>query len=352
MTPLAAAPAPDRRLSVAPMMDHTDRHCRYFLRLLSRRVLLYSEMVTTAAVLCGERQRLIGFDPAEHPIALQLGGADPSALAECARIAEAFGYDEVNLNLGCPSERVRDARFGACLMAEPELVARGVSAMIRAQRLPVTVKTRIGIDRRDSYGELATLIGRLADAGCRSFAIHARKAWLRGLSPKENREIPPLRWDVVHRLKADHPGLEIVLNGGIMSLEQAESHLPHVDGIMIGRAAYHDPYILAEADRRFFDAAAPVPTRHQVIAGLLPYVERMQGDGVPLHAVTRHILGLFQGVPGAKAWRRALGAEAVQPNAGCAVIRDAAARLPEAALAAYRPMSHPPAFALDASRAA
>ncbi len=339
-----AAPL-SRRLSVAPMMERTDRHCRYFLRLLSRRVLLYSEMVGTAALLRGERQRLIGFDAAEHPIALQLGGADPGELAECARIAEGFGYDEVNLNLGCPSERVQSARFGACLMAEPELVARGVAAMVRAQRLPVTVKTRIGIDERDSYGELRSFVRRLADAGCMSFAIHARKAWLSGLSPRENREIPPLSWETVHRLKADFPALEIVLNGGIASLEQAAAELARVDGVMIGRAAYHDPYMLAEADRRFFDASSPVPTRHQVVAGLLSYIERARREGTPLGAVTRHILGLFQGVPGAKAWRRSLAALAALPGAGAEAVSAAAARMPEPAAQAARAPDAPGASA-------
>lgn len=321
-----------RRLSVAPMMDRTDRHCRYFLRLMSRRVLLYAEMITTGAVLHGDRKRLLGFDPAEHPIALQLGGADPEALAECARIAEAFGYDEVNLNLGCPSDRVQSARFGACLMAEPELVARGLRAMIAAVRVPVTVKTRIGIDGRDSYGELNGFVRRLADAGCRSFAVHARMAWLQGLSPKENREIPPLRWEMVHRLKADNPTLEIVLNGGVENLDQAQAQLAYVDGVMIGRAVYDDPYMLRDADRRFFGDQRRVPSRQDVIEGLLPYVERELERGTPLHRITRHVLGLFQGIPGAKAWRRILSAEAHRAGAGIEVIGEAASHI-SAALA-------------------
>jgi tRNA-dihydrouridine synthase A len=329
MSAPAQRPASDRRLSVAPMMDRTDRHCRYFLRLLSRRTLLYTEMITTGAILRGDRERLLAFDPSEHPVALQLGGAEPEALAECARIAEAFGYDEVNLNLGCPSDRVQSARFGACLMAEPELVARGVAAMIAATSLPVTVKTRIGIDDRDSYGELVAFVHRLADAGCRSFAIHARKAWLQGLSPKENREIPPLRWDVVHRLKADNPGLEIVLNGGIEGLDQAVEQLRFVDGVMIGRAAYHDPYMLAEADRRLFGDPDPMPSRRDVTEGLIPYVERVRAKGVPLHAVTRHVLGLFQGVPGARLWRRTLSTEGHRADAGSEVIRAALACVPD-----------------------
>lgn len=323
---------PDRRLSVAPMMDCTDRHCRYFLRLISRRALLYTEMITTGAILGGDRERLLAFDPSEHPVALQLGGGDPDDLAECARIAETFGYDEVNLNLGCPSDRVQSARFGACLMAEPTLVARAVKAMIAATRLPVTVKTRIGIDDLDSYQELNAFVRRLADAGGRSFAIHARKAWLRGLSPQENREIPPLRYERVYALKADNPGLEIVLNGGVDSLDEAAAHLVQVDGVMIGRVAYRNPYMLAAADRRFFGDPGPAPSRGEVIEALLPYVDRAKAGGLRLHAITRHILGLFQSVPGAKAWRRHLSTAAHRPGAGAEVIRAAMALLPEGAL--------------------
>ena len=325
---------PDRRLSIAPMMDRTDRHCRYFLRLISRRALLYTEMITTGAILSGDSERLLAFDSSEHPLALQLGGADPDELAECARIAETFGYDEVNLNLGCPSDRVQAARFGACLMAEPALVARAVKAMIAATRLPVTVKTRIGIDDLDSYRELNAFVRRLADAGGRSFAIHARKAWLRGLSPKENREIPPLRYERVYALKADNPGLEIVLNGGISSLYEVAAHLGQVDGVMIGRVAYRNPYMLAAADRRFFGDPGPAPSRGEVIEALLPYVDRVKASGLRLHAITRHILGLFQGVPGAKACRRHLSATAHRPGAGAEVIRAAMALLPEGALRA------------------
>jgi len=316
-------------LSVAPMMDWTDRHYRFFLRLISRRVLLYTEMVTTNAIIHGNRERLLGFDEVEHPIALQLGGSEPEALAACASVAEEFGYDEVNLNLGCPSDRVQSAKFGACLMAEPALVARGVSAMIAATNLPITVKTRIGIDERDSYGELLDFIHRLADAGCRSFAIHARKAWLHGLSPKENREIPPLRWDVVHQLKAANPGLEIVLNGGIENLEQVETQLAVVDGVMIGRAAYHDPYMLAAADKRFFSDPSPVPSRSDVIDRFLPYIDKCCARGVPLKSITRHILGLFQGVPGARAWRRYLSTEAHREDASSDVIRAAISHVRE-----------------------
>ena len=325
---------PDRRLSVAPMMDRTDQHCRYFLRLISRRVLLYTEMIATGAILHGDRRRLLAFDPSEHPVALQLGGADPEQLAECARIAEAFFYDEVNLNLGCPSDRVQSARIGACLMTEPALVARGVKAMIAATELPVTIKTRIGIDDQDSYEELNAFVRRLADAGGRSFAIHARKAWLRGLSPKENREIPPLDYERVYRLKADNPGLEVVLNGGVKSLDQAEAALARVDGVMIGRAAYHDPYMLAEADRRFFGHRGPPPSRAEVIEALLPYVERAQASGLRPSACARHILGLFQGAPGAKAWRRHLSTAIHREGAGVEVIRAAMALVPASVLRA------------------
>lgn len=344
-------PAVSRRLSVAPMMDWTDRHCRYFLRLISRRTLLYTEMITTGAILRGDRARLIGFDPLEHPVALQIGGIDPAELAECTRIAEGHGYDEVNLNLGCPSDRVQMAQFGACLMAEPARVARGVAAMISATSLPVTVKTRIGIDERDSYEELQAFVRALADVGCRSFAIHARKAWLSGLSPKENREVPPLCWDVVHRLKADNPNLEIVLNGGIKTLDQAETQLGNVDGVMIGRAAYHDPFMLASVDARFFGDTTPSSSRAEVIDGLLPYIERCRARGTPLKSITRHILGLFQGVPGARVWRRHLSTEAYRPDAGPEVILAALSRVPEAIRQA-RPDATPPHGALGMPSAA
>jgi tRNA-dihydrouridine synthase A len=314
---------PDRRLSVAPMMERTDRHCRYFLRLLSRRTMLYSEMITTSAVLRGDRERLLGFDAAEHPSGLQLGGSDPEALAECTRLAEAFGYDEVNLNLGCPSARVQAARIGVCLMADPDLVARCIRAMIAATRLPVTVKTRIGIDKSDSYEALAAFVRRLADAGCRSFTIHARKAWLRGLNPQQNRELPPLDYARVHRLKAENPGLEIVINGGIVNLAEAEAQLRVVDGAMIGRAAYADPYLLADADRRLFGDDRRAPTRAEIVHGMLVYARRMTSEGVPLHALTRHMLGLFQGVPGGKAWRRHLSENAHLAGAGPGIIEEA-----------------------------
>lgn len=323
----AAAPALDRRLSVAPMMDWTDRHDRYFLRLITRRTLLYTEMITTSAILHGDRDRLLGHDPAEHPLALQLGGSSPAELAACARIAEAYGFDEVNLNVGCPSGRVQNARFGACLMAEPETVAAAVAAMRSATRLPVTVKTRTGIDQRDSYADLEAFVAAVADAGCGSVTVHARKAWLSGLSPKENREVPPLDYPRVYRLKEEFPGLEVVINGGIASLDEAERHLAHVDGAMIGRSAYQTPYMLAEADRRFFGARDPVPTRAGVVYALLPYVEAQCAAGVPAKAVTRHILGLFNGRPGARLWRRTLSETAHKPGAGPEAIEAALERV-------------------------
>jgi tRNA-dihydrouridine synthase A len=300
----------DRRLSVAPMLDWTDRHCRYFLRLISRHTLLYTEMVTTGALLHGDRERFLRFDPSEHPVALQLGGSDPTDMAACARMGEDRGYDEINMNLGCPSERVQSGRFGACLMAEPILVAECVASMKDAVSVPVTVKTRIGIDERDSYAELCGLVGALAEAGCDALIVHARKAWLQGLSPKENREIPPLRYEVVWQLKADFPDLPVAINGGIASLGQARSLLKRLDGVMIGRAAYHDPWLLAAADQEIFRDDHEIPTRHQVLEAFVPYVERKLAAGVPLNAMTRHILGLFQGRPGARRWRRTISENA------------------------------------------
>jgi tRNA-dihydrouridine synthase A len=314
---------PARRLSIAPMLDWTDRHCRFFLRLISRRALLYTEMVTTAAVLHGDQDRLLGFDPREKPLAVQFGGCDPRELDACARIAEQRGYDEVNLNLGCPSDRVQRGRFGACLMAEPELVAECVAAMRAAVAIPVTVKTRIGIDQRDSYEELARFVGAVAAGGCRSFVIHARKAYLQGLSPKENREVPPLRYDVAERLKHDFPELRIILNGGIADLNQAEAHLARFDGVMMGRAAYHTPYVLAEADRRLYGDSHPIPSRHEIVEALLPYAEAELARGTKLHAMTRHILGLFHGMPGGRNWRRHLGEQGIKPGAGLGVILEA-----------------------------
>ena len=308
------------------MMDWTDRHERAFLRTISRHTLLYTEMVTTGAILHGDRDRFLAFDAIEHPVALQLGGSEPEDLAFSAREGAARGYDEINLNLGCPSDRVQRGRFGACLMTEPELVADCVAAMIAAVDVPVTVKTRIGVDETDSYDALQAFVAKIAAAGCRSFTIHARKAWLSGLSPKQNREVPPLRYDVVYDLKRDFPDLEIVLNGGVQSLDDAAAHLRQVDGVMIGRAAYQSPYLLADADRRFFGEDAPAKSREQIVADFLPYVERRLAQGVPLKSITRHMLGLFNGLPGARAWRRHLAEQAHRPEAGPAVIEAALAR--------------------------
>ncbi|MGD9164593.1 MAG: tRNA dihydrouridine(20/20a) synthase DusA, partial [Chromatiales bacterium] len=264
----------DRRLSIAPMLDWTDRYCRYFLRLISRHTQLYTEMVTTGAILYGERARFLDFDPLEHPVALQLGGSEPDDLARCARLGEQWGYDEINLNVGCPSDRVQSGRFGACLMLTPHTVADGVKAMRDAVDIEVTVKHRIGVDEQDSYEALCNFVGTVAEAGCTIFIVHARKAWLQGLSPKENREIPPLSYATVHRLKRDFPSLTFVINGGIASLAEVEEQLAHVDGVMIGREAYHNPWILAEADRRIFGDDVPSPERQEIIQRLLPFVDR------------------------------------------------------------------------------
>ncbi|HQU15411.1 MAG: tRNA dihydrouridine(20/20a) synthase DusA [Chromatiales bacterium 21-64-14] len=316
-----------RRLAVAPMMDWTDRHYRYLARLISSRVLLYTEMITTGALLHGMPERLLRYDPAEHPVAVQLGGSEPGDLARCARLAAAAGFDEINLNVGCPSNRVQSGRFGACLMAEPERVADCVAAMGDAVDLPVTVKTRIGIDYRDSYEALAGFITRVADAGCSTFVVHGRKAWLHGLSPKQNREIPPLRYDVVYRLKTDFPMLEIVLNGGVRSLEDAAAHLQRVDGVMIGREAYHNPYFLAAVDQRFYHDCRPMPGRMEVVERYLLYVRRELAAGTALRPLVHPLLGMFQGVPGARVWRRRLSAGLQRPGAGAELILDAALEL-------------------------
>lgn len=320
--------APVRRFCVAPMMDWTDRHDRFFLRLISRRTVLYTEMITTGALLYGDAARHLAFDRSEHPVAVQLGGSDPEALARSAKLAEEAGYDEVNLNVGCPSDRVQTGRFGACLMAEPALVADCVAAMRGAVTVPVTVKTRIGIDDRDSYEELVQFVDTVAGAGCRTLIVHARKAWLQGLSPKENREVPPLRHDVVRRLKNDFPHLEIIINGGITTLDQALAQLESLDGVMVGREAYHNPYILAEVDRRFYGDPTPPLSRHEVVERYLPYVEAQLAKGVSLSQLTRHILGLFQGLPGARAFRRRLSENAHRPGMGAALIRSAAEAVP------------------------
>jgi tRNA-dihydrouridine synthase A len=320
--------------SVAPMMDWSDRHCRVFHRLLTRRALLYTEMLTTGAIIRGDRDRLLGFDPSEHPVALQVGGSDPAALAESARIGADFGYDEINLNVGCPSDRVKEGRFGACLMAEPRLVADCVAAMKRAVTIPVTVKCRIGIDDQDPELALDTLARAVVDAGADALIVHARKAWLNGLSPKENRDIPPLDYDRVYRLKASLPTVPVIINGGIASVAEAKRHLAHVDGVMLGRAAYHDPWRLLEVDPEIFGSVALHADMKQAIAALMPYAEAHLTRGGRLHAITRHLVGAFHGVPGARAFRRHLAEYGTRAGAGVEVLRDAQALVREPALAA------------------
>ncbi|MBX3700956.1 MAG: tRNA dihydrouridine(20/20a) synthase DusA [Dokdonella sp.] len=317
------------RLSVAPMMDWTDRHCRYFHRLLAPHALLYTEMVTAPAVLHGDREHLLGFDAAEQPVALQLGGSAPQQLAQAARIGAAQGYAEINLNVGCPSDRVQSGRFGACLMREPDLVADCVVAMRAAVAdlaAEVTVKCRIGVDEQDEDAALAAFVERVAGAGCTRFIVHARKAWLAGLSPKENREVPPLNYERVYRLKREHPQLHIVINGGITTLDEVNGHLRHVDGVMLGRTAYHEPYRLAELEHALFGVA--LPDRDELLLRLRPHVETHLAQGGRLQHITRHILGLYQGLPGARAFRRVLSEQAHQAAAGWPVV--------EAAIAARR----------------
>lgn len=327
----AASAAPQRhspwRFCTAPMMDWSDRHCRFFWRQLTRRARLYTEMVTTGALIHGDRERFLRFDPAEHPVALQLGGSDPAELARCARWAAARGYDEVNLNCGCPSDRVRNGSFGACLMARPTQVRDAVSAMRAACDIAVTVKQRIGIDDMESYGELRDFVGTVAAGGCEVFIVHARKAWLQGLSPRENREVPPLNYPWVWRLKEDFPALTVIINGGINSLEGCREQLQRVDGVMLGRAAYHDPYLLAGVDSALFGDADPVASRAAVIARLLPYVERELAAGTRLNAITRHLLGLYQRVPGARRFRRLLSEQAHRGGAGSAILEAAVAEV-------------------------
>jgi tRNA-dihydrouridine synthase A len=315
----------DHRFCVAPLMECTDTHCRVLHRLLSRHARLYTEMVTAEAVLRGKRDRLLGFDASEHPVALQLGGSEPARLAEAARIGADFGYDEINLNVGCPSDRVQSGRFGACLMREPELVADCVAAMRAAVSVPVTVKCRIGVDDQEPDESLRRLIAQCTAAGVTTFAIHARKAWLEGLSPKENREVPPLDYQLVYRVKRENPRLTIVLNGGIASLDEAQAHLAQVDGVMLGRAAYHSPALLADVDARIFGG---VPRDVDAAAlAYASYIERKLGEGVPLNAMTKHMLGLFHGRPGARLFRRHLSENATRKGAGIAVLRDALALL-------------------------
>jgi tRNA-dihydrouridine synthase A len=311
----------DRRISVAPMMDYTDRHCRYLMRLVSPGALLYTEMVTAHALARGDVERLLGFDPSEHPVALQLGGSDPELLARAARIGEEHGYVEINLNVGCPSDRVQDGNFGACLMAEPQLVADCVQAMRAAVRIPVTVKCRIGIDELDDYGFFHHFVSVVREAGIDVFIVHARKAYLQGLSPKENREIPPLRYEVPWRLKHEHPDLTVVLNGGIKSIAQVREWLPRFDGVMLGRQAYQEPYLLAQLHGEFIDTDWTPPDRHEVVEQYASYVERMLGEGHRLPSLLRHLHGLYTGFPGARTWRRFLSEQCHRPGADAEVLR-------------------------------
>lgn len=320
---------PSHRLSVAPMMDWTDRNCRVLHRTLSKRALLYTEMVTTGAVLHGDRERLLGYSAAEHPVALQLGGSDPKDLAAAARIGEDLGYDEINLNVGCPSDRVQSGAFGACLMREPELVAECMAAMGSAVKVPVTVKCRIGVDDQDPGAALFTLVDLCAEAGVTTFVVHARKAWLQGLSPKENRDVPPLDYPLVHRLKRERPQLTVVINGGVPDLAAAQAHLQQVDGVMLGRAAYHTPALLGQADRLIFGAGEDVDP-FQAVERYLPYVADRLDDGAHLAGMTRHMLGLMHGRPGARAWRRILTVEGARSGAGLEVIERALAAVREA----------------------
>ena len=315
------------RLSVAPMMDWTDRHCRYFHRLMAPHARLYTEMVTSAALVHGDRQRLLGFDDAEHPVALQLGGSDPQELAQAARIGADFGYDEINLNVGCPSNRVQSGRFGACLMHEPALVADCFTSMREAVTIPVTIKCRLGVDDQDEYADLQHFIETVAARGCGIFIVHARKAWLKGLSPKENREVPPLNYQRVYQLKRDFPALTILINGGIQSLAEVQTHLVHTDGVMLGRTAYHEPYRLAELEHALF--GTPLPDRMALIRQMREYTERHLAEGGKLNHISRHLLGLFQGLPGARGWRRHLSENAHRDNADWGVVERSLAPIRE-----------------------
>jgi tRNA-dihydrouridine synthase A len=317
----------DRKISVAPMMACTDRHFRYLARLISRHAVLYTEMITTGALIYGDTAGLLAYDPSEHPLALQLGGSDPAEMARCARLAEDAGFDEVNINVGCPSDRVQAARFGACLIVEPALVGQCVAAMRAAVAIPVTVKTRIGVDEHDSFEGLTRFVETVASAGCDTFITHARKAWLKGLSPKENRELPPLRYDVVYRIKQDFPRLQIILNGGIKTLVQACEQLSRVDGVMLGREAYHNPYLLADVDKLFYGDQRPAPSREQVLASFVSYIDPQLAKGARLSSIAPHLMGLFQGLPGARAWRRCLSEGGRGRNAGVEMVEAAARQI-------------------------
>jgi tRNA-dihydrouridine synthase A len=312
----------NRTISVAPMLDWTDKHCRYFFRQISQQALLYTEMVTTGAIIFGKGDYL-AFNQEEHPVALQLGGSDPVAMARCASEAQKYGYDEVNINVGCPSDRVQNGRFGACLMAEPETVAACITSMQAEVDIPVTVKSRIGIDDMDEYQDLTRFIDVVASSGCDTFIVHARKAWLKGLSPKQNRDVPPLMYDRVYQLKQQFPDLHISLNGGVKTLDDAQHHLEHLDGVMIGREVYSNPYILAEVDKRFYQDNAVSKTRAEVVMAMLPYVERQMAQGARPWHIARHMLGLFQGQPGGRIWRRYLSQNGTKANVGVELLTDA-----------------------------
>lgn len=319
----------DRRFCVAPMLDCTDRHARYLMRLISKHAVLYSEMITAKAILNGDRQFLLEFSNDEQPVALQLGGSDPKEMAQCARIGEEFGYREININVGCPSDRVKSGSFGACLMAQPDLVAECVVAMRAVVDIPVTVKTRIGIDHQDSFAEFADFIGTVQRAGCDVFIIHARKAWLNGLSPKENRTIPPLKYDWVYRIKEQFPNQTFILNGGIQNLSEATMHLQHIDGVMVGREVYSNPYALCNVDQLYYQAQTRIKTPHQILLEYLPYVDREVSNGTRLNVMSRHAIGLFHGLPGAKAWRRYISENNHKKGAGSEVLAKAATFVPE-----------------------
>ncbi len=317
--------------SVAPMMDWTDRHCRVFHRVLSRHSLLYTEMITALAIRHGDREKLLGFDAREQPLALQLGGSDPACLAEAAKIGEDYGYQEINLNVGCPSDKVQEGRFGACLMAEPQLVADCIAAMQAAVRIPVTVKCRIGIDDQDDDADLQRFVETVAATGCSTFIVHARKAWLSGLSPKENREVPPLNYERVYRLKQSRPDLTVIINGGIASVAECRAHLAHVDGVMMGRAAYHIPWQLASVDHLYTDQSGPVASRAEAVLAMVPYIGEQLAHGLPLHRITRHILGLYHAQPGGRLWRQILSTEGCRKDAGVGVLHRALAAVEEQA---------------------
>jgi tRNA-dihydrouridine synthase A len=327
-------PAVNRRFCVAPMMDWTDRHCRYFHRLLSRQAVLYTEMVTTGALIHGERQRFLDFDPVEQPVALQLGGSNPEDLARCARMAEEWGYAEVNLNVGCPSDRVQSGMMGACMMGDPALVADCMVAMKEAVSIPVTIKHRIGIDDQDSYDELCRFVEQVVAVGIETFIVHARKAILKGLSPKQNRDIPPLQYGTVYQLKRDFPALEVIINGGIKTYAEIDEHLAHVDGVMLGREAYQNPYLLAEIDQRVYGGTCPVSSRREVLDKLCDYIAIQMHQGAQLNWISRHLLGLYQGVPGARRFRRHISENAFKAGADVEVIRAAAALINPAVEAA------------------